>query len=43
LRGAVGLARDQRVETLLDVGRQPLQRTDVELLRRFLDTTRIDP
>jgi hypothetical protein len=42
LRGAVALAGDEAIEALLDVGRQLLQRADVEFLRRVLDALRID-
>ena len=38
---SVSLARE-RVEALLHVGRQPLERPDVELLRRLLDLVQID-
>src|SRR6185369_840396 len=42
LRARVGLAPREGVEALLHVGRQPLERPDVELLRRLLDLVQID-
>src|SRR5438270_6135568 len=42
LRARVALVCRERLKTLLDVGRQHLQRPDVELLRRFLDLSQID-
>src|SRR6185503_10334725 len=42
LRAGVGLARREPVEALLDVGRQQLQRPDIELLGRVLDLVEID-
>src|SRR6185503_5280951 len=42
LRARVGLAPRERVEALLHVGGQQLERADVELLRRLLDLVQID-
>src|SRR5712692_8368627 len=42
LRAGVGLALGDRVETLLDVRRQDLERADVQLLRGLLDLAQID-
>jgi len=42
LRRRRGLARGQRGEALLDVGRQDLQRPDVEFLGDVFDEARID-
>src|SRR3989454_2182283 len=41
-RAGVGFAFRERVEALLDIGRQPLQRPDVELLRCLLDLSQVD-
>ena len=42
LRAGVALVGCQRLEALLDIGRQHFQRPDVELLGRFLDLPQID-
>ena len=41
LAGGVGFVSVEALEALLDVGRQHLQRADVELLARFLDLLQI--
>src|SRR6267378_2456649 len=41
-RAGVGLAFRERVEALLDIGREQLQCPDVELLRRLLDLSQVD-
>ena len=42
LRGGVGLAAREALEAVLDVGRQDLQRADVELARGLLDLREVD-
>src|SRR4051812_43212096 len=42
LGASIGLALRERVEALLHIGRQLLQRANVELLRGFLDLLEID-